>query len=242
MHNIFISYFAEMVGEEFVSPKRGVLTSPNFPHFYPQHVNSTETIQVTKGNVIKMQFRYFHTEGSRDYLWIVEDGVGHLTYKMQGNIDPRDVVSRTETVHVKFHANTDYYWKSWRSGWRMEWTEVPPVCAPNTTTLFSECPKDLRAPMSKWTWHGKSLATCEKKDGQLVGIESTEGNCLSCLSCDSEAARQAAEKRRELGGERCGGYNLGFRCLDDGVCWEEVKNYLHGFWMTAFSGVCLRWV
>merc|ERR1712192_243949 len=49
----------EMVGEEFVSPKRGVLTSPNFPHFYPQHVNSTETIQVTKGNVIKMQFRYF---------------------------------------------------------------------------------------------------------------------------------------------------------------------------------------
>ena len=190
-----------MVGEEFVSPKRGVLTSPNFPHFYPQHVNSTETIQVTKGNVIKMQFRYFHTEGSRDYLWIVEDGVGHLTYKMQGNIDPREVVSRTETVHVRFHANTGSYWKSWRSGWRMEWTEVPPVCAPNTTTLFSECPKDLRAPMSKWTWRGKSLATCEKEDGQLVGIESTEGNCLSCLSCDSEAARQAAERRRELGGE-----------------------------------------
>merc|ERR1712212_58987 len=103
----------------------------------------------------------------------------------------------------------------------MEWTEVPPVCAPNTTTLFSECPQDLRAPMSKWTWHGKSLATCEKEDGQLVGIESTEGNCLSCLSCDSEAARQAAERMRELGGEGCGGNNLGFRCLDDGVCWEE---------------------
>ena len=76
----------------------------------------------------------------------------------------------------------------------MEWTEVPPVCAPNTTTLFSECPKDLRAPMSKWTWHGKSLATCEKKDGQLVGIESTEGNCLSCLSCEGEAA----ERKRAL--------------------------------------------
>ena len=57
--------------------------------------------------------------------------------------------------------------------------------------------------------------------------------------CDSEAARQAAERRRELARERCGGYNLGFRCLDDGVCWEGVENYFHGFLMTSFSGLCL---
>ena len=128
LHHIFNSYFTEMVGEEFASLKSGVLTSPKFPHFYPQQVNSTETIQVTKGNVIKMQFRYIHTEGSQDYLWIVEDGVGHLTYKMYGSLEARDIFSRTETVCVMFPANTDPYWRSWRSGWRMIWTEVAPVC------------------------------------------------------------------------------------------------------------------
>ena len=170
LHHIFNSYFTEMVGEEFASLKSGVLTSPNFPHW----VNSTETIQITKGNVIKMQFRYFHTEGSQDYLWIVEDGVGHLTYKMQGDLEPRDVVSRTEIVRVMFHANTDPYWKSWRSGWRMIWTEVAPVCSSNATTLFSKCPTGLRAPISRYTWHGESFATYyENMEGQLVAIEST---------------------------------------------------------------------
>ena len=40
-------------------------------------------------------------------------------------------------------------------------------------------------------------------------------------------------------GERCGSNNLGFRCQDDGVCWDEVENYFHEFLVTSFSGVCL---
>ena len=183
-----------MVGEEFVSPKSGVLTSPNFPHFYPKHVNSTETIQVREGSVIKLEFRHFRTESSQDYLWITEDGVGQLTYKMHGRDTGSDLVSRTETVHVKFQANTDSYWKSYRSGWRIEWTEVPPVCPSNSTTLFSNCPRGLTTPIRRGHWFGESRNTCEDKFGQLVGIESTEGICLSCLSCEGEAA----ERKRAL--------------------------------------------
>merc|ERR1712192_63024 len=50
--------------------------------------------------------------------------------------------------------------------------------------------------------------------------------CLKTTECfsseeDAKMCEKAAERRRELGGERCGGFNLGFRCLDDGICWEK---------------------
>ena len=45
-------------------------------------------------------------------------------------------------------------------------------------------------------------------------------------------------------GERCGSNNLGFRCQDDGVCWDEVDYLLRlcGDPHLFLSGVCLRWV
>ena len=72
--------------------------------------------------------------------------------------------------------------------------EVPPVCPSNSTTLFSYCPPGLTTPIRRREWFGRSRNTCEDKFGQLVGIESTEGNCLSCLSCEGEAA----ERKRAL--------------------------------------------
>ena len=172
---------------------RGTLTSPNYPDFYPPHVNSTETIQVRKGNVIKLQFRYFQTESSLDYLWITEDGVGHLTYKMHGSDVGRPVVSRTETVHVHFRANSGRYWRSYRSGWRIEWMEIAPECSSNSTTLFSDCPRGMTTPIKSRHWLNnpkRSWRTCKEKLGQLVGIESAERNCLACLSCEGGEARQ----------------------------------------------------
>ena len=117
------------------------MTSPNFPANYPNDLHERKTIEVAKGNVIKIHFTDFDLErpDQVDYVDIT-DGVGSFL----GRFGPRhyldeegsgegsgdegaggmkirisDVTSFTETVHVIFHTDRTVT----RSGWLLEWSE-----------------------------------------------------------------------------------------------------------------------
>ena len=55
------------------TPKSGFLTSPNYPELYPNSHDSTQTIQVTEGKIIKITFTDFNTQHGRDTVEFVDD-------------------------------------------------------------------------------------------------------------------------------------------------------------------------
>ena len=103
------------------------MMSPNFVYVpghrvpwdsrYPPNVHETKTIEVPKGKKIKIHFSHFMVEACCDYVRI-HDGDGTLL----GNYHQKpkkDIVSRTDTVHVLFHSDPN----AQREGWRLEWGE-----------------------------------------------------------------------------------------------------------------------
>ena len=84
---------------------------------YPPDVHETKTIEVPKGKKIKIQFSHFMVESCCDYVRITDgDGtlLGNYHYKPK-----KDIVSKTDTVHVLFHSDSS----AEREGWRLEWGE-----------------------------------------------------------------------------------------------------------------------
>ena len=124
------------LSEEPEQPEQtsGHLTSPNFPANYPNRLHERKTIEVAKGNVIKIHFTDFDLErpDQVDYVDILDgDGsflgrFGARHYSDEGGTQrPRemirisDITSFTETVHVLFHTDRTVT----RSGWRLEWSK-----------------------------------------------------------------------------------------------------------------------
>ena len=116
----------------------GVLTSPNFGDglTYPNNLDNKQTIQVEEGKAIKIHFTHWDVEecGGCDYVTITEgDG---SEYHELANIRPDDrsfslkdipdfIVSKTDTVHVRFHTDRS----GQRAGWRLIWGEYTSVYA-----------------------------------------------------------------------------------------------------------------
>ena len=116
------------------------MTSPNFPANYPNGLHERKTIEVAKGNVIKIHFTDFDLErpDQVDYVDIT-DGDGSFLGRFgarhsagegessegSGDEGPgemikiSDITSNTETVHVLFHTDSSVT----RSGWRLEWSK-----------------------------------------------------------------------------------------------------------------------
>merc|ERR1719365_377764 len=128
---------------ESLLPTSGLLTSPNYPAYYPNDLHERKTIQVAKGNIINIHITDFEVEW-KDYLEITDgDGswLGHFgddhymkngkggermvfpLKEPQRGINISDITSSTETVHVLFHTD----WTDARSGWRLEWSSAPAV-------------------------------------------------------------------------------------------------------------------
>merc|ERR1719295_2429104 len=128
---------------ESLLPTSGLLTSPNYPAYYPNDLHERKTIQVAKGNIINIHITDFEVDW-KDYLEITDgDGswLGHFgddQYMKNGKggermvryfTEPRrginisDITSFTETVHVLFHTD----WSNALSGWRLEWSSAVPV-------------------------------------------------------------------------------------------------------------------
>ena len=106
-------------------PDNGVLTSPNYPENYPDNLNLTQTIQVTQGKKIKIQFTNFTLiRFSKDYVRITDmDGtvlahLGHFGEHKSKNWH-KEIISSSSTIFVVFITSR---WDN-AQGWRLEWGE-----------------------------------------------------------------------------------------------------------------------
>ena len=94
------------------TPKSGFLTSPNYPELYPNSHDSTQTIQVTEGKIIKITFTDFNTQHGRDTVEFVDgDGISLSLCQPKlsgmsgiGHCESSTFTSNSNIVHVKFHT------------------------------------------------------------------------------------------------------------------------------------------
>ena len=112
------------------SPPPGVLTSPGHPSNYPSNLDRTDTIMVGPGLAIAITFTAFDVEADSscrwDHLTVTEGDGTPLLARTCGSDPPPDLTSNTSTVRVIFHTDGGVE----GSGWRLEWTAVPPGVPP----------------------------------------------------------------------------------------------------------------
>ena len=102
------------------------MSSTNYPDGnYLNNEDHTQTIRVPKGNTIRMEFLYFRLEDDpwNDYVTII-DGDGTELEKLTGwppySRWSREIISKTETVHVRFVTDSSVT----SSGWQLSWSEI----------------------------------------------------------------------------------------------------------------------
>jgi len=116
---------SESTGER---PTNGILSSTNYPDGnYLNNEDHTQTIRVPKGNTIRMEFLYFRLEDDpwNDYVTII-DGDGTELEKLTGwppySRWSREIISKTETVHVRFITDSSITSSGWQLSWRISGT------------------------------------------------------------------------------------------------------------------------
>ena len=81
----------------------------------------TNRIRVDEGLVMILQFLDFNTEACCDYVTITDGDGTTLMGKTKGNALPATVVSRTNTVDIKFRTDTSNNY----AGWNISWSAQP---------------------------------------------------------------------------------------------------------------------
>ena len=92
------------------------MTSPNYPHYYPNYLRKTETIRVEDGMVLMLQFTAFNTESCCDKLTIRDENGKTLMESRGGTSLPPNIESRTN-VYLDFSTDGSQT----RSGWSVNW-------------------------------------------------------------------------------------------------------------------------
>ena len=114
----------------------GVFTSPNYPDNYPNNLDQTQTLQVQRGKMLRLEFTHFAVYwGSTcqyDYVKITDgDGTTLMDnscgYSLKdpsdsGYFQPPTITTRTNTVEIFFHTDGDIA----RTGWSLSWIAVTP--------------------------------------------------------------------------------------------------------------------
>ena len=143
----------------------GVVTSPNYPGYYPYNLDKTYMIQVEQGEILLLQFNAFdvafkRTENGQcnyDFLTI-KDGDGTSLLDKACSVTtlagedlpglPGDILSNTNVVKLIFHTTG----MDVSSGWSLNWTALPQVIRlfleQNDNIFFPQLP-DARNPFSK---------------------------------------------------------------------------------------------
>ena len=127
----------------------GVVTSPNYPGEYPNYRESTETIQVESGKVLRLEFTRFAvwycgncncdhlkiTDGDGKTLMDKSCGESSISRTSSGYFQPPVIVTNTNTVEIFFHTDRS----NTKSGWSLSWTAVTPGLKTLLATLLN-CP------------------------------------------------------------------------------------------------------
>ena len=113
----------------------GVVTSPNYPGEYSDHLVMTDKIGVDQGLVIVVQFTDFETEKSRDWLTITDGDGTALMEKTSGAFLPANVSSRSNAI--KFYFKTDQSVR--KRGWSFSWSAVTPGGSTTSFQIAAGC-------------------------------------------------------------------------------------------------------
>ena len=116
-----------------------MVTSPNFPAYYPNSLEKTETIHVEQGLILSLEFTAFdieyHSYCRYDYLRIRDgDGTTLMEWSCGSTSDgnvliggesigsslPPTIRSRSNTINLVFTTDGG----STRSGWSVSWRAV----------------------------------------------------------------------------------------------------------------------
>jgi len=147
----------DILNKVYCSKKPGtpekVVMSPNYPSNYPDNQDQTYPVTVAAGKVIKLWFTDFkveaHSSCKYDWVEIIDNDGTNLLGKSCGMTKPKEIISRTNKLNVKFHSdhNTNY------KGFRAEYEAV------------SSAPTPVNGGWSQWT----SWSQCtNRKDGKSV--------------------------------------------------------------------------
>ena len=113
-----------------------MVTSPNYPDYYPNNLRQTNRIEVEEGLIVAIQFTAFDVYLNECYDHVtIKNGDGTtLMEKTCGSYNiitggqytysslPAAVTSTSNRVEIYFHTNNG----ASRSGWRLTWRAVTP--------------------------------------------------------------------------------------------------------------------
>ena len=114
----------------------GVVTSPNYPNYYPPNLEKTVTIRVETGKVLRLEFNKFavrscdnctcdHVEikdGDGKTLMDKSCGDSSISSSSSDHFQPPVIVTNTNTVEIFFHTDA----KNSKPGWSLSWVAVTP--------------------------------------------------------------------------------------------------------------------
>ena len=113
----------------------GVVYSPNYPENYPDDIDSMQTIEVDKGNILSIEFTAFDVEHSSscdyDHLTIIDGDGTRLMEKSCGSdgnlVIGNQTITSTLPPAIKSWSNSVNFLfvtdgSSSRSGWSINWT------------------------------------------------------------------------------------------------------------------------
>ena len=125
---------SERLNKDWLVFVPGVITSPNYPGPYPKNLDKTEQIEVTSGNIMRLEFTIFkvHTGDTNintcpDFVRIT-DGDGTILmdnscgYSDSTYLGFQPPIIRTKTNKVEIYFHSDNVREG--LGWSLNWTAV----------------------------------------------------------------------------------------------------------------------
>jgi hypothetical protein len=124
------------------STEAGGIKSPNYPSNYPNSKDQSYPIKVATGSRIKLTFVDFAVEDddqcSYDYVQVL-DSDGSQLIKKCGSTKPGNVVSKGNTMTVKFHSDSAVPAKGFSATWKkIATTDSGTIKSPNYPKSYSE--------------------------------------------------------------------------------------------------------
>ena len=112
------------------------MTSLNYPHDYPNNLERTETVQVAKGKLLRLEITHFEVQYGgnppcKDNVKITDGDGTTLMDEICGYSNrifnpayfvPPVITTRSNTMEILFHTDDSYT----REGWSLSWSAVTP--------------------------------------------------------------------------------------------------------------------
>ena len=124
------------------STETGAIKSPNYPSNYPNSKDQSYPIKVATGSRIELTFVDFAIEDdnqcSYDFVQVL-DSDGSQLIKKCGSTKPGNVVSKGNTMTVKFHSDSSVPAKGFSATWKkIATTDSGTIKSPNYPKSYSE--------------------------------------------------------------------------------------------------------